>query len=175
MDGMGMYGSFFGKWFPLTFGEVGGDDTMRAVPLQDDLPLQESREVLEGDFRVQEFMAHDLWRMEFPGSLNRWDRYHIIPQLAVYTTYIWCVVWVNVYVAFYPGKSPWKTSVLEEHVLELFRSTSRSFSRNSKFYIGGRVKRFVYFIIPKNCGRWTPFWRAFFFKWVGFASLNWLV
>ena len=22
------------------------------------------------------------------GSLNRWDRYHIIPQLAVYTTYI---------------------------------------------------------------------------------------
>ena len=21
--------------------------------------------------------------MEFPGSLNRWDRYHIIPQLAV--------------------------------------------------------------------------------------------
>ena len=24
--------------------------------------------------------------MEFPGSLNRW--YHIIPQLAVYTTYI---------------------------------------------------------------------------------------
>ena len=26
--------------------------------------------------------------MEFPGSLNRWDRYHIIPQLAVYTTYI---------------------------------------------------------------------------------------
>ena len=26
--------------------------------------------------------------MEVPGSLNRWDRYHIIPQLAVYTTYI---------------------------------------------------------------------------------------
>ena len=26
--------------------------------------------------------------MEFPGSLNRWDRYHIITQLAVYTTYI---------------------------------------------------------------------------------------
>ena len=45
---------------PLDIGEVGGDDTMRAVPLQDDLPLQESREVLEGDFRVQEFMAHDL-------------------------------------------------------------------------------------------------------------------
>ena len=26
--------------------------------------------------------------MEFPGSLNRWYRYHMIPQLAVYTTYI---------------------------------------------------------------------------------------
>ena len=25
----------------------------------------------------------------FPGSLNRWDRYHIIPQLAVYTTDIY--------------------------------------------------------------------------------------
>ena len=38
--------------------------------------------------------------MEFPGSLNRWDRYHIIPQLAVYTTYIpliYCRPWVIIY------------------------------------------------------------------------------
>ena len=35
-----------------------------------------------------------------PGSLNRWDRYHIIPQLAVYTTYIPLIVlayWVIIY------------------------------------------------------------------------------
>ena len=35
-----------------------------------------------------------------PGSLNRWDRYHIIPQLAVYTTYIpliYCLYWVIIY------------------------------------------------------------------------------
>jgi len=51
MDGMG------NVW--VMSGEVGGDDTMRAVPLQDDLPLQESRED-GGRFPVQEFMAHDL-------------------------------------------------------------------------------------------------------------------
>ena len=33
--------------------------------------------------------------MEFPGSLNGWDRWYIITQLAVYTTYIPLIVLAN--------------------------------------------------------------------------------
>ena len=50
--------------------------------------------------------------MEFPGSLNRWDRYHIIPELAVYTTYIplvvlanWVIIWYRSHLLREPGNS----------------------------------------------------------------------
>ena len=31
--------------------------------------------------------------MEFPGSLNRWDRYHIITQLAIYKWHVNVCKW----------------------------------------------------------------------------------
>ena len=39
----------------------------------------------------------DLFSMEFPGSLNRWDRYHIIPQLAGTIPLIVLAYWVIIY------------------------------------------------------------------------------
>ena len=30
-----------------------------------------------------------IWKMEFPGSLNRWDRWYIITQVAVYKSVNW--------------------------------------------------------------------------------------
>ena len=48
-------------------------------------------------------------KMLLPGSLNRWDRYHIIPQLAVYTTYIPLIVlayWVIIHITYHLLREP---------------------------------------------------------------------
>ena len=60
--------------------------------------------------------------------------------------------------------------------LELVCSTHPKNSRKSRVYIGGRFKDVVYFMIPKNCGRWTPFEEHICFKWVGFnRKIGWVV
>ena len=52
--------------------------------------------------------------MEFPGSLNRWDRYHIIPQLAgtiplIYHLYI--AYWVIIYHRSHPLREQIETAI----------------------------------------------------------------
>ena len=49
-----------------------------------------------------------------PGSLNRWDRYHIIPQLAVYTTLKPLIViayWVIIYHRSQLLREPFETAI----------------------------------------------------------------
>ena len=53
------------------------------------------------------------YSMVVSGSLNRWVWYHIIPQLAVYTTYIpliilvnWVIIWYQTHLLRQPGFTP---------------------------------------------------------------------
>ena len=73
--------------------------------------------------------------------------------------------------------SLWKTCVLEVSMFwNFFERTHRSFSRKSKFYIGGCFKDWFILNYPEKLQKMNPFDEHICFKWVGFNhKIGWLV
>ena len=95
-----------------------------ALPPGAEATWQRSKTFVPGEFLPQK---NDPKSMDFPGSLNRWDRYHIMPQLAVYTTYIiyttyiYCLLGDSIYHRYHQLKGTIETRKIDSrwgHLLE---------------------------------------------------------
>ncbi len=119
-----------------------------------------------------------VWSMVVLGFRKRWDRWHIIPQLAVYTTYIPLIVlafWGAPYATDPTFHGNQKANHWWKQNLVSFEVTKDGIMKNPLFVIvfgeSECISRWWFWCQTFFCFSPTwgsdPIWRAYFFKWVG--------